>query len=205
MIRFVFSLLFFSLSYASSIAVKDTEISNVLKEYGKTFTDFLVKNIEGADYYIETKKYSIIIKPYISWIGSDYNVCFELYSGTNYLIKIECSTVKNGEEIYRAIKTLLLRLGKFKLKKKDEKQIYLFAISRTEPKFSEYKVESQKGDVLLSYKKIKKVNKDIDNAVKLGKVIVVLDSIYLNREQAKNLFKFLLENYKIKQILIKTQ
>ncbi len=189
-------------SYASIIGIKDTKTSNVLRDYGKILTEFIVKNMEEADFYIETKSYSMVIQPSISWIGTEYSICLKLYSGTNYPIKIECATAKDGEELYNTLKVLLLRLGNFKLKDIPPKVSELLFFTRVNLKFKEYKVESQKGDVILPYKKVSRSGKT-KNILNFGKVLVVLDSIYLNREQAKTLFKFLLENYKIKQILIK--
>ncbi len=196
--------LFISKSYSSSIGIQDTQTSNVLPEYGKVLTDFIVQNLDNADYYISTKEYSLIIKPFISWIGTDYNLCLELLSSTKYTLKITCMLAENGEYLYPTLLKLFEKLGNFTLKEKKEKYINLLIKTKTTPKYNQYKVESQKGDILVYYKDVVLVNSTQKNNTKdIGKVIIGLNSIYLNKEQAKILFKFLLENYKIKQILIK--
>jgi len=196
--------LFIYKSYSSSIGIQDTQTSNVLPEYGKVLTDFIVQNLDNADYYISTKEYSLIIKPFISWIGTDYNLCLELLSSTKYTLKITCMLAENGEYLYPTLLKLFEKLGNFTLKEKKEKYINLLIKTKTTPKYNQYKVESQKGDILVYYKDVVLINSTQKNNTKdIGKVIIGLNSIYLNKEQAKILFKFLLENYKIKQILIK--
>ncbi len=205
----VFFIVFFSLftffkSYCGEIGIQDTQTANVLPEYGKVLTDFIVNNLENADYFLPSREYSIIVKPFISWIGTDYNLCLELLSSTQYTLKIVCNLSQTGENLYLVLKSLFEKLGDFTLKEKVEKEIYLTVRTKTRPKYPQYKIESQKGDILVYYKDTsQEYKKSPKNNLDLGKVIIGLNSIYLNKEQAVTLFKFLLENYKIKQILIK--
>ncbi len=203
---FFFSVLILTNStLAGNIGIQSTQTQNVLSDYGKVLTDFLVKNLPNTDYYIEGKTYSLIIRPYISWIGTDYNICLELLSNKGYTLKVICNLASTGEDVYPTIKSILKELGNFSLKELPEKKENLIIKTKTKIKYKQYKVESQKGDILLYYKPVILQNEKKENlkGINIGKVIIGLNSIYLSKNQAVQLFKFLLENYKIEQILIK--
>ncbi|NPA51737.1 MAG: hypothetical protein GXO22_02455 [Aquificae bacterium] len=203
-ISLVICLLLFVKTKPAEIGIQDTQTANVLSEYGKVLTDFVVNNLNDADYFLPTKEYSLIIRPFISWIGTDYNLCLELLSSKQYTLKIVCMLARDGESLYKTLNQLFEELGDFYLKEKKEKKVYILIKTKTKPRYSQYKIESQKGDILVYYKPaVQKNSSPKDSVIDLGKVIIGLNSIYLNKEQAVTLFKFLLENYKIEQILIK--
>ncbi len=192
--------LIFHVSFAENLYIKDTKVKNLPKEYIEVFSEFLLKTLENAypyDYYNST---GYILVPYLSWIGISYNTCFDVYQ-KDYLVSMGCFSSISGQDIIQDISILEKKFTFLKFKKKEKKEIALKFKITTKPIVERLKIISPKGDILVSYVPIVYKSSN-DNIIDLGTGNLNLDTLILNYSQSKKLFEMLLNNYKVKEILI---
>ncbi len=197
---FIFLLITFNISSAEKLFLKNTNVKNLPKEYIEVFDNFLLKNLENSYPFDNSQKDGYIVVPYLSWIGISYNVCFDIYQ-EEYLIQMECFSPISGENIISDIYNLQKNITFFKFKKIKQKEVILRFRVSAKPIVERLKIISPKGDILVSYVPIT-FKSSAENIVDFGAGNLNLDTLILNYSQSKKLFKLLLDNYKIKEILI---
>ena len=193
-------LIIFDIATAKKLFIKNTQVKNLPKEYIDVFDKFLLENLENAYLYESLQNDGYIVVPYLSWIGISYNVCFDVYH-KNYLVQMECFSPISGEDIVQDLYHLEKNITLFKFKKIKKKEAVLKFRVGTKPIVERLKIISPKGDILVSYVPIVFKSSD-ENTVDFGAGNLNLDTLILNYQQSKKLFELLLNNYKIKEILI---
>jgi hypothetical protein len=114
---------------------------------------------------------------------------------------MECFSPISGENFIPDIYMLEKNLTIFKFKKTRKKEIALKFKINSKPIVNRLKIISPKGDILVSYVPVV-YKSSYKNIIDLGAGNLNLDTLILNYPQAKKLFEMLLNNYKIKEILI---
>ncbi len=197
---FIVFFITFNVSFSENLYIKNTVVKNLPDQYGQIFSDFLLKNLENSYPYAYYNSTGFVVVPYISWIGISYNVCFDIYKD-DYLVQMECFSPMSGEDIISDIYSLEKDLINFKFKKEKEKEIVLSFKIGAKPIVKRLKIISPKGDILVSYVPIIYDTSE-ENILDLGVGNLNLDTLILDYKQAEKVLKILLENFKVKEILI---
>ncbi len=195
-------LLSFSFSFGENIGIKEAVVRNLPEEYKRVFTQFLTKNIQNSEYFDSKKEYSLIIQPFLSWIGISYTICFDIYEGKR-IAYMGCVTANSGEELYESIKSFENNYSFLKIKNLPERQFKINLLTKHNIKnIKKVKITSQKGDNLVDYKKVIISKELIEKGEIFKNVIVHLNTVVLSNKQAGMLFQKLLNNFKVKDILL---
>ncbi|WP_456402062.1 hypothetical protein [Persephonella sp.] len=193
--------LVFTTSKAEYIAVKRPEIKNLPRGYAPVFFSFFETHFENVVRFPSDRKISYIIQPTITWVATSYNICLNIYKGAK-LIDVFCTVSFSGEELHDDLERLSLKTGI--LKRKDDKKteyFYIKLIGRGEIRSDKIKIVSSKGDVLVNYKEIIN-NTTVSNIITIPHTLINLDTAYIQNFEASKLLEHLLNNKKIKGILI---
>ncbi|WP_457640618.1 hypothetical protein [Persephonella sp.] len=197
-----FLLTFFSFSYSQVIVVKKPVLKNLPRGYGLALLSFLEKHFENIKKYPTKESYQYLIQPIFSWVATSYNICFDIYRNDK-LISIYCSTSFSGEELHDDIERVLRSIQIFKRKSEPElKEVYIKLIAKGNLKSDKLKIVSPKGDVLVDYKKARIFKEQKGEFITIGNAIINIDTAYIQNFEATKLLEHLLNNYRIKGILI---
>ena len=198
------TLLFFSISYGGSIGIYKPEIRNLPKEYSSIFLGFLLNNFHNVELFNKKNSYLYIIKPLLSSIGGNYNICFDIYK-KDKILKVLCGSAENGEQLFEKLLHLTYRTGILKQKKQfEKKQIYLKVLTYSKNFENKMKVVSRNGDTLLKYTATEKFKGQQVPHITVGNGIINIDTIILTGAEASKVLEYLLNGYRFKGILIIT-
>lgn len=194
----LFLLFYVCLSFAADIGIGRTNVENLPQSYAQQFTDFLISFTENAEPMEDSKKYKFTVYPSLNWEGRSYNVCFKIYRENN-IFGSSCVTVNYVDEIYSRLKSMFDN-GIIKIRDIPQESSDINVVLDRYPNFDRIKVSSIKGDSLLRYTPISKMQQNSGKFTVRG--TLNLNTVILNEEEAGRLFRFVLENRKVEKILI---
>ena len=200
---YIFVILFFWILQVSAgeIGIKKPVLRNLPLEYSSIFHTFLVDNFKNTEKFSYKKRYSYIIKPYLSSIAGSYNLCFDIYREDN-IYRILCFSSKDAQGLSRKIDTIPEKIKFLSLRKKTEKYVYLKVLTFSKRFSSELKVTSQNGDILINYTRAKEFEGENVEHITVGNALVNIDTVILNSAEAAKVFDYILRGYRFKGILI---
>ncbi|WP_457621777.1 hypothetical protein [Persephonella sp.] len=194
-----FLFIFFNVN-AETVAVKRPVVKNLPRNYAPILFSFFKEHFKNVVKYPTEKDYTYLIQPVISWIATSYNVCLNVYK-KGKLVDIHCSVSFSAEELHDDLERLSLSTGILKRKKDQEpRQIYIKLIGKGNLQGKKLKIVSSKGDILLNYKKTG--DKFDGDFITISNAIINIDTAYIQSFEAAKLLEYLLNNYKVKGILI---
>ncbi len=185
---------------AELVAVKRPEVKNLPRSYSPVIFSFFEEHFKNVVKYPTDENYAYLIQPTISWIATAYNLCLNIYKNGK-LVDIHCTVSFSGENLHDDLEKLSQSTGI--LQKKDDKKpkyIYLKIIGRGKLAGDSLKVVSSKGDILINYKKI--VKKADKNFITVSNAVINMDTAFIQSFEAAKLLDYLLNNHRIKGILI---
>ena len=200
---YLFVILFFCIMEVSAgeVGIKKPVLRNLPSEYSSILHTFLVDNFKNTEKFSSKKRYSYIIKPYLSSIAGSYNLCFDIYKEKN-IYRIICFSSKDAQELSQKIDTMPEKIKILTTRKKTKKYVYLKVLTFSKSFSKELKVTSQNGDILINYTKAKEFKGENVEHITVGNALINIDTVILNSAEASKVFDYILRGYRFKGILI---
>ncbi|ACO04819.1 MAG TPA: hypothetical protein DEP48_08730 [Persephonella sp.] len=185
---------------AETVAIKRPEVKNLPRGYSPVIFSFFEEHFKNVVKYPTEKDYTYLIQPVVSWIATSYNVCLNVYK-KGKLVDIHCSVSFSAEDLHDDLEKLSISTGILE-KKKDQKTkyIYIKLIGKGNLKGDRLKIVSSKGDILVDYKNL--IEKADGDFITVSNAVINIDTAYIQSFEAAKLLEYLLNNYKVKGILI---
>ncbi len=200
---YIFVILFFCIIqvFAGEIGIKRPALRNLPSEYSSIFHTFLIDNFKNTEKFSPKKRYSYIIKPYLSSIAGSYNLCFDVYRENN-IYRITCFSSKDAQDLSKKIDALPEKIKFLSIRKKTKKNVYLKVLTFSKSFSKQLKVTSQNGDILINYTKAKEFKGENVEHITVGNALINIDTVILNSAEASKVFDYILRGYRFKGILI---
>ncbi|SNZ09558.1 hypothetical protein SAMN06265182_1566 [Persephonella hydrogeniphila] len=193
---------FFVFSFGGEIGVKSPVMRNLPKEYRGIFQTFFVENFDNAEKFKKGKRYLYELKPYLSSVAGNYNLCLDIYKNEK-LFKMLCFSASDGQDLSDKIFKISEEIDFLKIKNKPvKKSIYLKVLTISKKFEKRLKVTSPNGDILIDYLPAQKFKGQNFEHITVGNAIINIDTVLLNTAEASKVFDYLLKGYRFKGILI---
>ncbi|WP_457635102.1 hypothetical protein [Persephonella sp.] len=188
-------------TFAGEIGIKKPVLRNLPSEYSPIFHTFLIDNFENTEKFNSKKKYPYTVKPYLSSIAGNYNLCLDIYKNRN-IDRIICFSSKDAQDLSRKIDALPEKIKLLSPIKKTEKYVYLKVLTFSKKFSSKLKVTSQNGDILINYTSAKEFKGENVEHITVGNALINIDTVILNGAESSKVFDYILRGYRFKGILI---
>ncbi|WP_457639323.1 hypothetical protein [Persephonella sp.] len=200
---FFFILLVFISAYGEPIGVKKPSVRNLPSEYRAVFLNFFLKHYANTQQYTEGKKYSYVVKPYISSIAGTYSLCLDIYKNGKEISEIVCLSAEDAEDLSDKLFNLPEKIDFLQLNKKPEtKEVFLKILTISKKFEKKLKVSSRNGDTLVNYRNAQPFKGQNVEHITVGEGIINIDILILKNREAARLLGYILNGYRIKGILI---
>ncbi|WP_457625478.1 hypothetical protein [Persephonella sp.] len=193
---------FFIFSFGAEVGIKKPLLRNLPKEYRNIFQTFIVEHFDNTEKFNKKKRYSYVIKPYLSSVAGNYNVCFDIFKDKKP-VRVLCFSAEDAQELSDKIFKISEKVDFLKLKNIPvKKDIFLKVLTRSKRFEKKLKVTSPNGDVLIGYIPAQKFKGQSFKHITVGNAIINIDTVLLNNAEASKVFDYVLSGYRFKGILI---